>query len=846
MEFWICFFVVALFIQSMNRKADIKKLQRQIQWLAQKNNLNIDDALTDNEQESTENLLDNQSSETLPVKAVLPEKIPEPEKAVVSLPEPAEDTRPSGGKTFVSGQGIITWIAGFAAVLGFFYFVRYSIENGLLGPEIRLALTVLCGFSGIGFGCLLCRRPDIANSRRIGEALSGSGVAALYFAAYALSKIYALAPMSVSFVLMCLITAGTIVLTLRFGGQAMAVLALLGGFLTPALTAGDGNVFAFSGYLFILTSALIFMSSHLKSVVLGLLTLVGLYFWVGVLMSEGLVAGNSVWLFCLTAAAAAATGGSFRDDGAQGARFLQKVSQIFCVAFTFGFLLETDFGLQEWGILAVLLSGLTVLTALRIKEYILLLGVSELAAFVLLAVWNPYDVFQKQLVFAVFAAITLVPFYLLSWAEKYRPAGVYVLVAAPLVYFLAHDQFSCLEVLPYIALGTAVAFLLPLCRLDLSSDKDRPFSGSLILSSAALVTMALASLVNAEFWPVVLSLEVLLMGTVMTFWNIKKLSSGIVIGLLMFLYFQSGILSAALVVLMENVGDYQSYLEYIGNGRQHFYADGLTLRFYLSQIIVPVLALGGFAFISKDKRLKLFSGILAGLSGFWGVFTCYMLLRMKNAGVASLWMDNWDKTLITNVLLLAGLGCLYARRTLLYKIVLGIGLWRLLVCEFLQKMPFFTCDNEVTTGYILYAFGVPMVLFCFYARKEQNKPASDLFSWAAALYSFIVVTMLVMNAFYGTVCLDSADFDSRGIFAFSAVWLLLGCIWLAVAFRNRALIKPAFGMIYFVTAKVFLYDVSSLDDIWRIAALFGLAGGLLGISYFYGRYFQKQIGQNHE
>ena len=839
MEFWICFFAVLLFVQSMNRKADIKKLQRQIQWLAQKNNLNLDEAFADIESKNTDNNPEETSSEAAADKF---ETVPEA-KAEDIPAEPAEEMRPSESKTSVSGQGIITWIAGFAAVLGFFYFVRYSIENGLLGPEIRLALTALCGFSGIGFGCRLCCRPDIANSRRIGEALSGSGVAALYFAAYALSKIYALAPISVSFVLMCLITAGTIVLTLRFGGQAMAVLALIGGFLTPALAAGEGNVVTFSGYLFILTSALIFMSSHLKSVVLGLLTLAGLYFWIGVLMSGGLVAGNSVWLFCLTAAAAAVTGGSFRDEGMQGARFLQKVSQVFCVAFTFGFLLETDFGLQEWGILAILLSGLTVLTALRVKEYILLLGVSELAAFVLLTVWNSYDVTQKQPVFAVFAAITLVPFYLLSWAEKYRLTGVYVLVAAPLVYFLAHGQFSYLEALPYIALGTAVAFLLPLCRLDLNSDKDRPFAGSLVLSSAALLTMALASLVNAEFWPVVLSLEILLMGTVMTFWHIKKLAAGIVIGLLMFLYFQSGILSAALVVLMENVGDCQSYPEYIG---RHFYADGLTLRFYLSQIVVPVLALGGFAFISKDKMLKLFSGILTGLSGFWGVFTCYMLLRMKNAGVASLWMDNWDKTLITNVLLLAGLGCLYARRTLLYKIVLGIGLWRLLVCELLQEMPFFTCDNEVTTGYILYAFGVPMALFCFYARKEQNKLASDLFSRAAALYSFIVVTMLVMNAFYGTVCLDSADFDSRGIFAFSAVWLLLGCIWLAVAFRNRALIKPAFGMIYFVTAKVFLYDVSSLDDIWRIAALFGLAGGLLGISYFYGRYFQKQTGQKHE
>lgn len=846
MEFWICFFVVALFIQSMNRKADIKKLQQQIQWLAQKNNLNIDDALTDNKQESTENLLDNQPPESLPVKAVLPEKIPEPEKTVVAEPEPASGTRPSSDGIAFLGQGLITWIAGFAAILGFFYFVRYSIENGLLGPEARLTLTALCGFLGIGFGCWLCHRPDIANSRRIGEALSGSGVAALYFAAYALSKIYLLAPVSVSLILMCLITAGTIVLTLRFGGQAMAVLALLGGFLTPALASGEGNIITFTGYLSVLTAALIFMSSRFGSVILGLLTLAGLYIWIIIWMSGGLSAGNSVWLFALTAAAVLLTGGLFRNNGFEGAHFLQKISQLFCIAFSFGFLLKTDFGMQEWGILAILLAGLAILTVVRIKEYIWLLGLSELAVFILLVIWNPYNVFQKQLVFAVFAAIALVPFYFLSWVKKYRLLGVYVSIVAPVVYFLAHGQFPYVDVVPYIALGSAVALLLPVCRLELSSDEDCPFAGSLALSSAALLTMAFASLIKAEFWPVVLSLEVLLMGTAMVYWNIKKLAAGIVIGLLMLLYVQGDILSAALMVLMEDVGNYQQYLEYIGKGQQYLYADRLTLRFYLSQIIVPVLALGGLAFISKDKWLKLPSGLLAGLLGFWGAFTCYMLMRMKNAGVSSLWMDDWDKSLITNILLCAGLGSLYTRQNLFYKIALCIGLWRLLMCELLQKTLFAGYDMEMTTGYILYAFGVPMLLFCIYARKVQDKLISNLFSWAAALYSFIVVTMLVADAFYGTAYLGGINCGGCSIFAYSAAWLLLGCIWLAVAFHNQALVKPAFGLIYIVIAKVFLYDVSSLNDIWRIVALFGLAGCLLGISYFYSRYFQKHTGQVHE
>ena len=41
-------------------------------------------------------------------------------------------------------------------------------------------------------------------------------------------------------------------------------------------------------------------------------------------------------------------------------------------------------------------------------------------------------------------------------------------------------------------------------------------------------------------------------------------------------------------------------------------------------------------------------------------------------------------------------------------------------------------------------------------------------------------------------------------------------------------------------ATVFLYDVSARDGIWRISALFGLAGSLLIISYGYSRWFQPK------
>ena len=137
---------------------------------------------------------------------------------------------------------------------------------------------------------------------------------------------------------------------------------------------------------------------------------------------------------------------------------------------------------------------------------------------------------------------------------------------------------------------------------------------------------------------------------------------------------------------------------------------------------------------------------------------------------------------------------------------------------------------------ILLAYGVPFIIFavCAVAPKGVHK---NKFALAAAVMSFVLVSALLTYGLYGKLYLRSISFDDGGIFAYSALWLVLGGIWLALGFYDRVLVKPAFALIYLVVGKVFLYDVSSLEDVWRIAALFGLAGSLFAVSYVYGRWF---------
>jgi len=237
-------------------------------------------------------------------------------------------------------------------------------------------------------------------------------------------------------------------------------------------------------------------------------------------------------------------------------------------------------------------------------------------------------------------------------------------------------------------------------------------------------------------------------------------------------------------------------------------------------------------------RGRTIAAAAAGLLAFFGLFSFYMLVKMQFAGKISLLPDFADYTLMTNLFLLGALTCAYGSNRLLGKVVFAIGLWRLFALGLLCGSPFFNRVEVFLPG-TLFAYGAPMLIFAFCAFKT-NGNIRDNFVRMAALMSFILVSAVLTLAFYRRLYLPGIRFDDGSVFAYSAVWLILGCLWLVAAFRCRALVKPAFGLIYFVIAKVFLYDVSSLDGIWRISALFGLAGSLLVISYGYSRWFQPK------
>ncbi|HXP61662.1 MAG TPA: DUF2339 domain-containing protein [Dongiaceae bacterium] len=182
---------------------------------------------------------------------------PEPEPA----PAPTPGTIPAINWEQFMGVKLFAWIGGLALFLGVAFFVKYSFDNNLVPPELRAALGFLAGVGLLVGGMALGRKQSYALS----QTLCGTGVVILYAVTFACRSIYRFdffGPVP-TFLLMVLITAAAFLLAVRLNALVVAVLGMLGGFLTPVLlSTGQDNPLGLFGYIAVLDAGLILVALH--------------------------------------------------------------------------------------------------------------------------------------------------------------------------------------------------------------------------------------------------------------------------------------------------------------------------------------------------------------------------------------------------------------------------------------------------------------------------------------------------------------------------------------------------------------------------------------------------------
>jgi uncharacterized membrane protein len=223
--------------------------------------------------------------EPAPDEAVAAEMAAEEMAAGDPAPDPRGREPIRIGFEAIVGGKLPIWIGGAALVLAAFFLVRYSIENGLLGPSARTIIAGLFGLILIAASEVARRLPATRDDPRVGQALAGAGIASLYGTLYIAGEIYHLIGAGPAFAIMVAVTIAGLGLALRHGPPT-AIMALIGGFAAPLVSGFDAaNVGPLLVYLGLLVAALFGLAIRRGWVWLALAACGGGFAWANVLVA---------------------------------------------------------------------------------------------------------------------------------------------------------------------------------------------------------------------------------------------------------------------------------------------------------------------------------------------------------------------------------------------------------------------------------------------------------------------------------------------------------------------------------------------------------------------------------
>jgi uncharacterized membrane protein len=198
------------------------------------------------EQQDTEQQLEKaareQAAAETPVTAA-PEATPSIAETAAGGAAVAEPAKPGESLESRLAARWTVWVGGLALAFAGIFAVKYSIDQGLLSPAVRLSLAALFGLVLMVAGEVLRRRTALDTAKTFANAmipgvLTAAGSLTLFGAVFGAHEIYAYIGPATTFLLLCVISLATLALSLLHG-QGLAGLGLVASFVTPALVHSD-------------------------------------------------------------------------------------------------------------------------------------------------------------------------------------------------------------------------------------------------------------------------------------------------------------------------------------------------------------------------------------------------------------------------------------------------------------------------------------------------------------------------------------------------------------------------------------------------------------------------------
>ncbi len=739
------------------------------------------------------------------------------------------------------GARLPVYLGSIALFLAVAFLVKYTFDKGLLTPLARVML-------GAGFGLALLGAGEWwrRSAARIAQGVTAAGVAALFASFLAAVNLYHLVGRTAGFGLLAGTTALAVVLSLR-QGVFVALLGLIGGFITPALIGSQepqpGPLFT---YLFLLQCGLLVVSRKRNWWPLSGLTLICGLVWAGVWMAMSYRPADSVWVgpfliasvaaFVLNTRAAEHGPAGGAPDGAAIFSILGAAAGMTLLAVLVG---VSGFSPLDWAFLGVLGAGAIVLARLDARYEPFAWIAAGMGAAVLI-VWHLQAKAVDVRVFAWTAGAFGLLYggggYAAAWGAR-RPANWATLsVLASLAYLLT--AYSVLRTPPpmigwgglcALAAAAYAGATVPVYRRRAAWVDGETALAALCAGVSVLVSLGAQLELKHEWIAMAWSAQIVALALVGA-----RLSVPILRTLAM-------VLGVAVVARLVQPG----VLSYP-------ISESLVFNWIGYGYGLPALCFLYAAWFQRLRGDLVFSEWLYAGS----VLSVFLLVTLEVRHVFHPQRLDGENVLFrewiayVNAWLMLTLPLLLIARRwplpslkLAGRIVAALGALVGVLALVLRFNPLWTHESMGATlvvNLLLLVYGLPAVLMACVAKllqREGEAPAARLAGGWVLLMVFVLVTLQVRQGFHGEF-LDGRTTTNAEWYAYSAAWIVLGTLLLVLGILTRGLVLRWASLIVMLAAvgKVFLSDTSHLRDLYRVVSFLGLGASLLLLAFLYQRF----------
>ena len=819
---------------------------------------------------------------------------PEPQVATPAEPPVAPGLIPAPAPATTLEERLGTrwavWLGGIALALGGLLLVRYSIEQGVFGPGVRVMLGALLSLVLVAAGEWFRRSErtlpvEAIPAAHVPSVLTAAGTASAFGTIYAAHALYGFIGPAAAFILLGLVGIATMVAA-ALHGPALAGLGLAGSLVVPMLVSSSApNPWPLVVYLAVVAASAFALARLRRWLWLAAAVVAGAVVWGFALLGQvgvnaglagvdqvGLDAGLWSTALFVHVALQLALAAAFMalephlatpDDEATpdwiGAIALAALSMLAVLALgaapfdpwwgTFATIVMAILALTAWrsapAATGAVLAGIVALGAMAAWPGLKAPPDPRLLAPAVAEVLQPPDNVAAFLVFA--AASTFLTGALATlrlWRGRALPmqtAGLYALAAivppllALVLAYLRVTQFDRSISFAALAVVLGCLFYLVAHRFaNVPPEQQSPLTrfgvGCYAAGATACATLAFVMVLDRGYLTVAFAVTALTTSFIAVSQRIVLLRTVVV--------------ALGLIVLGRLAWDPRIMGADIGTWP--------IFNWLLLGYGAPAVAFLAAGNILKREREDLASRICDALGVlFAGLLVFFQIRHALNAG------DPLARTsghVEQGLFALMSLGFAYVlmrldlgRHNAVFRFAsLAFGVLSAVFIVFglgLAENPLFNSDRVLGASVfssLLLAYLLPGIAAVLLARASRGvRPGWYVLGAAilAMLLLFAYVTLEVRHVFQGDVIVLWKPTSAAEVWSYSAAWLALGIIFLAYGVwrGSREARLASAALVFLSVIKVAAYDLTGIGGLWRALSVIVLGAVLIGIGLVYQR-----------